>query len=55
MKRKITKKSVSFSINPKLDELMIKLFENKSKYIEWLIYEDIKKHLSEDELKNIFI
>jgi len=55
MKRKITKKSVSFSINPTLDDLMIKLFDNKSKYIEWLIYEDMKKHLSEDELKNIFI
>ena len=35
--------------------MLIKLFENKSKYIEWLIYEDMKKHLSEDELKNIFI
>lgn len=35
---------VSLSLDKKLNEYMDDLFENKSKYIEWLIYQDLLKN-----------
>jgi len=43
MKRKKEKVVVSISIDKKLCSYMDDLFSNKSKYIEWLIYEDLSK------------
>ena len=43
-KRYKTKKIRSISINRNLDELINNIISNKSKYIEYLVYEDMKKH-----------
>jgi hypothetical protein len=41
MKKPITKRKVSISLDSKVYDFLEK-FENKSKYIEYLIYKDIK-------------
>jgi len=50
-----TKKVINFTVDRKLDELMNELFGNKSKYIEYLILQDMKKHLKEEDLKEVKI
>lgn len=35
---------VSLSLERKLNDYMEELFSNKSKYIEWLIYQDLKEN-----------
>lgn len=35
---------VSLSIDRKLDQYMNEMFENKSKYIEWLVEQDLLKN-----------
>ena len=55
MKKQITKIKRSISIDKNLDNLMNETISNKSKYIEWLIYQDLKKSLSEDKIKNIIL
>jgi len=42
MNRQITKVNISVSIDRKLDNLMNEKISNKSKYIEWLIYQDLR-------------
>lgn len=44
---------VSLSIDKKLNEYMTELFNNKSKYIEWLIYQNLIK--TDPEIKKIII
>ena len=44
MKVKKEKVIVSISIDKKLDGYMDEMFENKSEYIEWLIYQDLLKN-----------
>ena len=48
-----SKNNRSISINKKLDDLMTELMSNKSKYIEWLIYNDLKNNSTDDRIKNI--
>lgn len=43
MKRKKEKTNICISIDKKLNEMMDSEINNKSKYIEWLIYQDLKK------------
>jgi len=50
-----TKKVINFTVDKKLDELMEELFGNKSKYIEYLIHQDMKKYLKKEDLKGIKI
>lgn len=50
-----TKKVINFAIDRKLDELMNELFGNKSRYIEYLILQDMKKHLKIEDLKGVKI
>jgi hypothetical protein len=38
---KKTKETISLSIDKKLSELVKENISNKSKYIEWLIYQDM--------------
>ena len=52
MKKK-EKVNVSISVDRKLDNYMNEMFENKSKYIEWLIEQDLLK--SGVDLKNIIL
>ena len=48
MKQK-TKKNFSICIDNNLYELVEKKMNNKSKYIEWLIYQDLLKESSDKE------
>lgn len=53
MKKKITKDKVVLSLRPELIEFLINNFENKSKYIEYLIYKDLieNKIITEKEIQ----
>ena len=42
MKKKITKNKVVFSFEPEIIQFLEEKFENKSKYVEYLIYKDMK-------------
>ncbi len=44
MKKEITKVNRTVSIDKKLDTIMENLMMNKSKYIEWLIIQDMTKN-----------
>jgi len=51
MKKGITKSKLSIRLNPEILEWLNENYENKSKYIEWLIYQDLKdKDLLKKEL-----
>lgn len=53
MKKEVTKEKVVLSLRPDLIDFLKDNFENKSKYVEYLIYQDIKDN---NLLKNdIFI
>jgi hypothetical protein len=43
-KSKKEKMIVSLSIDRKLDDYMNEMFENKSRYIEWLVEQDLLKN-----------
>ena len=43
-----TKKSLSITIDKKIADLIDKNISNKSKYIEWLIYQDMKTNVFEN-------
>jgi len=49
MKKEITKRKMILSLSPKSLEFLEDNFENKSKYIEYLIYKDMKEN---DLIKN---
>ena len=42
--RKKTKKALAISIDRELSNLIDEIITNKSKYIEWLVYQDMKKN-----------
>lgn len=44
MKKPITKIKRTISIDKNLDNTMNEIISNKSKYIEWLILQDMKKN-----------
>jgi len=52
MKKKISKRKVVFCLDPKLIEFLTENFENKSKYVEYLIYKDLKDN---DLIKKEFL
>jgi len=54
MKRQKTKTKITISIDKKLNDIMIEILSNKSKYVEWLVYQDMLK-LSKDEKINDII
>jgi len=43
MKKKITKSKVVFSFEPEIILFLEENFENKSKYVEYLIHKDMKE------------
>lgn len=49
-----TKKSISITLDRKLHDLIESKFTNKSKYIEWLIYQDMKNN-GVNGIENIII
>ena len=55
MKKEKTKISMTVSMDKNLFNMVETKFTNKSKYIEWLVYQDLLKNSSNEELKNILI
>lgn len=55
MKKEKTKISMTVSMDKKLFNIVENKFTNKSKYIEWLVYQDLLKNSDNDELKKLFI
>lgn len=53
--RKINKNRISISIDKELDNILNEEFNNKSKYIEWLIYQDMLKNSKNDKIKKLLI
>jgi hypothetical protein len=49
MKRKKTKDIITISVDSDMNDIMKENFANKSQYIEWLIYQDLKKNMSDDD------
>jgi hypothetical protein len=52
---KITKKKITITIDNNLSNIINEEITNKSKYIEWLIYQDMKQKSKNEKIKNILI
>lgn len=50
-----TKKTLTISIKKELFGMIEDKFNNKSKYIEWLVYQDLLKNIDDEELKNMML
>lgn len=55
MRNNRKKVKISISIDRKLDETINEEFSNKSKYIEWLIYQNLKKYSKNEKINKIII
>jgi hypothetical protein len=55
MKKVKSKVNYSLSMNKKIFEVMNNRIKNKSKYIEYLVYQDLLKNCDDEELKNILL
>jgi len=53
--KKISKNRISISIDKQLDDILNDEFSNKSKYIEWLIYQDMLKNSKNKKIKKLLI
>ena len=51
--KKITKSGISITLDKNIIEAINEDISNKSKYIEWLIYQDLLKNSGNDKLKKI--
>jgi hypothetical protein len=49
-----TKKQICISLDKSLSDIIERKIQNRSKYIEWLIYQDMLKNNNEN-VKNIII
>jgi metal-responsive CopG/Arc/MetJ family transcriptional regulator len=54
MKKK-SKVVISVSIDKQLSNLIKENMSNKSKYIEWLIYQDLKKYSKNEKINKIIL
>lgn len=55
MKKQKSKINYSISINRKIFETMSNKIKNKSKYIEYLVYQDLLEKSTDEDLKNILL
>jgi hypothetical protein len=55
MKRQITKKAITIVVDSNIYDAIERLFGNKSKYINWLIYQDLLKNTNDEEIKKLLI
>lgn len=55
MEKIITKVGRTVSISKKLDVIMSETITNKSKYIEWLIYQDLKQVGKDRRIDDVII
>lgn len=53
--KQITKTNITITLDKNLNEILNEEFGNKSKYIEWLIYQDMKQKSKNEKIKNIII
>lgn len=53
MKNKKTKINRTVTIDRKLDNILKEKISNKSKYIEWLVYQDLKR--TDEEVEKIIL
>jgi hypothetical protein len=53
--KKVNKNRISISIDKQLDDILNDEFSNKSKYIEWLIYQDMLKNSKNEKIKKLLI
>lgn len=53
--KNITKKKITITIDSNLSNVIDEEITNKSKYIEWLIYQDMKQKSSNEKIKKIII
>lgn len=53
--KQITKKGISITLDSTLIEIMDEDISNKSKYIEWLIYQDMILKSKNEKIKKIII
>jgi hypothetical protein len=55
MRKNKSKNRISISIDKQLDDILNDEFNNKSKYIEYLIYQDLLKSSKNNKIKIILI
>ena len=55
MKKKITKTKISISLDKQIDDILNTEFTNKSKYIEYFVYQDLMKYSKNEKIKIILI
>ena len=55
MKRKKTKDNITISLDRTLNNIVDDIIANRSKYVEWLIYQDILKNSKDDRIKEVII
>jgi len=53
--KQVTKTNITITLDRNLNEVLNEEFGNKSRYIEWLIYQDMKKNSKNDKIKKIII
>jgi len=53
--KQVTKTSITVTLDRNLNEVLNEEFGNKSKYIEWLIYQDMKQKSKNQIMKKILI
>ena len=53
MKKLKTKVAITITVDSDIYEKIEMLFGNKSKYINWLIYQDLLKNTNDEEVKKM--
>ena len=51
----ITKKKITITLDRNLNDVLNEDITNVSRYIEWLIYQDMKQNSKNDKIKKIII
>jgi hypothetical protein len=55
MMKQITKTNITVTLDRNLNDVLNEEFGNKSRYIEWLIFQDMKQKSKNEKIKNIII
>ena len=55
MEKKITKTHLTITVDRNLSDIINEDITNKSKYIEWLIYQDMTQNSKNEKIKKIII
>ena len=55
MKHQVTKTHLCITVDKNLSDIINDEITNKSRYIEWLIYQDMKQNSKNEKIKKIII